>query len=133
MSTPWRRTLAPAASTNRLPATWRAAEAVAVGGFGPEATAEEAAEDDPVAGARATGRAVAPGVAEPAVGSLAGGVGSVEPVPAIWPGGELDLGVAEPVVAGLHPAPMTAAMAARAAASFREIRSFITSANSTFR
>ena len=73
------------------------------------------------------------GRAQPAVGSLAGGVGSVEPVPAIWPGGKLDLGVAEPVVAGLHPAPMTAAMAARAAASIREVWSFITLVTSTVR
>jgi len=54
-------------------------------------------------------------------------------VPAIWPGGELDLGVAGPVVAGLHPAPMTAAMAARAAASIREVWSFITLVTSTVR
>jgi hypothetical protein len=42
-------------------------------------------------------------------------------------------GVAEPVAAGLHPAPMTAAMAATAATSIREVRSFITSAKSTVR
>jgi hypothetical protein len=54
-------------------------------------------------------------------------------VAAIWPDGKLDLGVAEPVVAGLHPAPMTAAMAATAAASIREVRRFITLVKSTVR
>src|ERR1035441_8432010 len=129
MSTPWRRTVAPAALTNRLPSTWSAAAPVAVGAPGPDPPGGGAGED----GAAAEGRGVAAGTRVGAgegvtSGAVEGGAGTdtgtADPVAACAPE-EVDVRVAVPRAAGLPPALMAAVTPAIDRVRSRRARSLV--------